>query len=351
LRVLQVLGGGAFPVQRRKFITLLGGAAASSGMAWSLGARAQQLPDRPRIAFLASLPADDVEGHARLTAFREGLEELGWRVGRNLDMDYRAAGRNTERLREFAHEMAASRPHVLVAAGAPALAALSQATRFLPIIFANATTDQGNTGYMARLARPARNASGFMNSESRFGWKWLELLRQIEPRITRVGVLRSDTTTGIGQMSAIQSVAPSYGVELTTLGDHDMREIERGIATFVRGPNHGLIVTSQLPQAERDLIIALAAQYRLPAVYGFRRYVEEGGLISYGTDQIEPYRKAAGYVDRILMGEKVFNLPVQAPLTYKTVLNTKTAKMLDIEIPERVLARTDEMLDASAHND
>jgi len=338
-------------MQRRKFITLLGGAAAASGMVWPLGSRAQQQPLRPRIAFLASLPAEDIEGHARLTAFREGLAELGWLVGRNLDMDYRSAGRDTERLHDHAHEMAASRPQVLVAGGAPALAALVQATRFLPIIFANATTDEGNTGYMARLARPARNAAGFMNAESRFGWKWLELLRQIAPGVTRVGVLRSDTTTGIGQMTAIRSVAPSYGVELTTLGDHDMGEIERGVATFVRGPNHGLIVTSQLAQAERERIIALAAQYRLPAVYGFRRYVEEGGLISYGTDQAEPYRKAAGYVDRILMGERVVNLPVQAPTTYKTVLNTRTAKMLGIEIPERVLARTDEMIDGSAHND
>jgi putative ABC transport system substrate-binding protein len=266
-------------------------------------------------------------------------------------MDYRAPGRDAERLREHAQELAASRPQVLVAAGAPALAALSHATRFLPIIFANATTDQGNTGYMARLARPARNATGFMNAESRFGWKWLELLRQISPDIRRVGVLRSDTTTGIGQMTAIQSVAPSYGVELTTLGDHNGREIERGIATFVRGPNHGLIVTSQLAQAERERVIELAAQYRLPVVYGFRRYVEEGGLISYGTDQAEPYRKAAGYVDRILTGEKVFNLPVQATVTYKTVLNTKTAKVLGIDIPERVLARTDEMTDGSTHND
>jgi putative ABC transport system substrate-binding protein len=204
---------------------------------------------------------------------------------------------------------------------------------------------------MARLARPARNAAGFMNAESRFGWKWLELLKQIAPGVTRVGVLRSDSTTGIGQMTAIRSVAPSYGVELTTLGDHDMGEIERGVATFVRGPNHGLIVTSQLAQAERERIIALAAQYRLPAVYGFRRYVEEGGLISYGTDQVEPYRKAASYVDRILTGEKVFNLPVQATLGYKTVLNTKTANMFGIDIPERVLARTDEMIDGSAHND
>jgi putative ABC transport system substrate-binding protein len=337
-------------VQRRRFITLLGSAAATSGVVWSLAARAQEPADRPRISFLTGLPAEDPEGHARLGAFEGGLAELGWRVGRNLDMDYRAAGRDAELFRKYAEEMAASRPQVLVASGAPALAALQKATRFLPIIFANATMDP-TTGYLARLARPARNASGVINFETRIGWKWLELLKQLAPHVTRVGVVRSDSPIGIGHMVAVQSMAPQYGVELTALYDHDAREIERGIATFVRGPNHGLIVASQLGQIERERTIELAAQYRLPTVYGFRRYVEEGGLISYGPDQIEPYRKAAGLVDRILMGEKVVDLPVQAPGQYKTILNMKTAKTLGIDIPERVLARTDEMIEWSPHND
>jgi len=324
---------------------LLGGTAATSAITWSLGARAQQPIPKPRIAFLAGLTAEDAEGHARLTAFQEALAEFGWRIGRNLDMDYRAAGRDAERLRRYAEELFAARPQVLIASGAPALAALQQVTLVRPIVFVNATLDQGNTGYLARLAQPARNATGFMNAESRFGWKWLELLKQISPRISRVAVLRSESSTGTGQMTAIQSVAPSFGVELTALGDHDSREVERGIATFVRGPNHGLIVTSQLDQTFREQAITLAAQYRLPTVYAFRRYVEEGGLISYGTDQIEPYRKAAGYVDRILMGERLVNLPVQAPVQYRTVLNMKTARELGIEIPERVLARTDERIE------
>ena len=337
-------------MQRRRFISLLGGAAAASGIAGPLAAQTLQQASRPRIAFLTGIVDEDPEGHARLVAFQEGLAELGWRLGRDLDMEYRAAGRDPERYRRYAEELVALRPQVLVAGGAPALAALLKATRFMPIIFANATMDE-STGYLARAARPARNAVGIMNFESRFAWRWLELLKQIAPRVTRVGVILGDTPTSIGQMKAIQPRAPLYGVELTTLGDHDAREIERGIATFVRGPNHGLIVASQLGEIERERTIELAAQYRLPTVYRFRRYVEEGGLISYGPDQTEPFRKAAGYVDQILMGERVINLPMQSPGQSKTVLNMKTAKALGIDIPEQVLARTDETIAWSRHND
>jgi putative ABC transport system substrate-binding protein len=327
-------------MQRREFITLLGGAMA----AWPLVARAQQLGSLPRIGFLTGLSADDAEGEARLAAFLQGLAELGWTVGRNLEMDYRAAGRDPDRYRKYAEELLALKPEVLLAGGTPALAALQQATRTLPIVFANATDPAGG-GYIARLARPGRNTTGFVNFESRFGWKLLELLKQFVPRITRVAIMHSDTSTGIAQMSALQAVAPRFGVELTALGDHDAREIERGIAAFVHGPNDGLIVTSQLDRIDREQIVALAARYRLPAVYAFRRYVAEGGLISFGTDQAEPYRRAAGYVDRILMGERPVNLPVQAPVKYETVLNMKTAGTLGLAVPDIVLRRTDEVIE------
>jgi putative ABC transport system substrate-binding protein len=259
-------------------------------------------------------------------------------------MDYRAAGRDPDRYRKYAEELVALRPEVAVAGGAPALAALQQATRTLPIVFAN-VTDSAGAGYLARLARPGRNITGFVNFEPRFGWKLLELLKQLAPRVTRVAIFRSAISTGIGQLGALQAVAPKFGVELTVLEDHDAGEIERGIATFVHGPNDGLIVTSQLDRIDREQIIALAALYRLPTVYAFRRYVAEGGLISFGTDQAEPYRQAAGYVDRILKGERPINLPVQAPVKYETVLNMKTARALGLEVPAQVLVRADEVIE------
>jgi putative ABC transport system substrate-binding protein len=301
-----------------------------------------------RIGFLTGLGADDAEGQARLAAFLQGLAELGWTVGHNLEMDYRAAGRDSDRYRNYAKELVALRPDLLVAGGAPAVAALQQATRTLPIVFANATDPAGD-GYLARLARPGRNITGFVNFEPRFGWKLLELLKQLVPRVTRVAILRNaisaGTSSGTGQLGALQAVAPKFGVELTVLEDHDVGEIERGIAAFVHGPNDGLIVTSQMDRINRERIIALAALYRLPAVYGFRRYVAEGGLISYGTDQAEPYRLAAGYVDRILNGERPVNLPVRAPVKYETVLNMRTANALGLDIPAQVLGRADEVIE------
>jgi putative ABC transport system substrate-binding protein len=326
-------------MRRRDFIALVGGAAAACPFV----ARAQQEPGVRRIGFLVGLPADDPEGQARLAAFRRGLAEMRWIVGRNLEMDYRTAGRDPDRYRKYAEELVALAPEVVVAGGAPALAALRQATPRLPIVFANATDPAGD-GYLPRLARPGRNTTGFVNFEPRFGWKLLELLKQLAPRVTRVAILRSSTSTAIGEMSALQAVAPKFAVELTALGDHDAREIERGIATFVHGPNDGLIVTSQLDRKAREQIIALAALYRLPAVYPFRRYVTEGGLISFGTDQAEPYRQAAGYVDHILNGERAIDLPVQAPTKFETVLNLKTARALGLDVPASVLARTDEVI-------
>jgi putative tryptophan/tyrosine transport system substrate-binding protein len=329
-------------MRRREFITLLGGAAAP--LLWPPAAHAQQRGSMRRIGVLVGLSADDPEGQARLAAFVQGLAELGWTVGRNLQMDFRAAGRDPDRYRKHAEELVALRPEVLVAGGTPSLDALRQAARTLPIVFANAT-DPAGAGYLARLARPGRNTTGFVNFESRFSWKLLELLKQLAPGVTRVAILPSTMSSGIGQMSALGAAAPRFGVELTTLEDHDAGEIERGIAAFVHGPDHGLIVTAQLNRIERERIIALASLYRLPAVYAFRRYVAEGGLISYGTDQAEPYRQAAGYVDRILDGERPIDLPVRGPVKYETVLNMRTARALGLDVPAQVLARADEVIE------
>ena len=263
-------------------------------------------------------------------------------------MDYRAAGRDPDRYRKYAQELVALRPDLFLAGGTPALTALQAALqqvarRTVPVVFANATDPAG--GYLARLARPGRNTAGIMNFEARFAWKWLELLKQIAPHVTRVAILRSETSTGTGQMEALQAARQRFGVEVTSLGDHDTREIERGIAAFVHGPNDGLIATSQLESIHREQIVTLAARYRLPAVYGFRRYVAEGGLISFGSDQVEPFRRAAAYVDRILNGERPIALPVQGPAKYELVLNMKTARALDFDVPASVLARADEVIE------
>jgi ABC-type uncharacterized transport system substrate-binding protein len=343
LSLKRILAGKGYPMHRREF--LLGGAAA----AWPLAAVAQQRDDVRRIGFLIGRPADDAEGQARLTAFRQGLAEAGWIIGRNLEMEYRAAGHDPDRYRKYARELVALEPDVLLAGGASALAALQQTTIRLPIVFANATDPAGG-GYLGRLARPARNITGFLNFEPRFGWKLLELLKQLAPGVTRVAILWGATSTAIGpMMEVLRTIAPRFGVELTVLGGHlaghDAGEIERGIATFVHGPNHGLIVISQLDPIDREHTIALAAKYRLPAVYAFRRYVAEGGLISYGTDQIGPFRRAAGYVDRILQGERPVDLPVQAPVKYEIALNMKTAEILGLTVPDIVRQRADEVIE------
>jgi putative ABC transport system substrate-binding protein len=326
-------------MHRREF--LLGGAAA----AWPLTAHGQQGDDIRRVGFLIGMPADDADGQARLAAFRRGLAASGWIVGRNLELASRAAGRDPDRYRRYAEELVALAPDVLVASGATALAALQQTTSRLPIVFANATDPAGG-GYLGRVARPARNTTGFLNFEPRFGWKFLELLKQLAPSTTRVAVLLDSTSTAMGpMMEALRAVAPKHGVELAAFGDHDAGEIERGIATFVHGPNHGLIVASQLDRIGREQIIALAALYRLPAAYAFRRYVAEGGLISYGTDQVEPFRRAAGYVDRILKGERPVDLPVQAPAKYEVALNMKTASALGLAVPDLVRLRADEVIE------
>ena len=326
-------------MHRREFVTLLGGAAA-----WPLAARAQQRDGARRIGFLIGRSADDAEAEVRRAAFVQSLAALGWIIGRNLEMDYRAAGRDPDRYRQYAQELVALAPDVLLAGGASSLAALQRATPRLPIVFANATDPAGGS-YLGRVARPARNVTGFLNFEPRFGWKLLELVKQLAPNVTRVAILHSDTPAAATAMESLHAVASRLGVELTALGDHDAREIEHGIATFVHGPNHGLIVTSRLARVDREQIIALAALYRLPAAYAFRRYVAEGGLISYDTDQIEPYRRAAGYVDRILNGERPSDLSVQVPAKYEIALNMKTARTLGLTVPDIVRQRADEIIE------
>jgi len=330
-------------MRRRDFMSLLGGAAAG----WPLAARAQQRERMRRIGFfLSGLAADDSEGQARTTAFVQGLQEYGWADGRNIRIDYRWGLQDPDRLHKSAVELVALAPDAILAGGPPAALALLKVTRTVPIIFANATDPVG-LGLVASLARPGGNATGFMNVEFGHTGKLLELLKQVAPKVVRVGVLRdSNVATGIGMLAAIQAVAPAFGVELTPIGDRDAEEIERGIIGFARGPNDGLIVTGRaLPRARRELIVALAARHRLPAVYSFRAFVAEGGLISYGTDQAEPYRLAAAYVDRILKGEKPADLPVQVPTKYETVLNLKTAKALGLDVPDIVRLRADEVIE------
>jgi putative tryptophan/tyrosine transport system substrate-binding protein len=327
-------------MQRREFITLLGGAAA-----WPLAARAQQRERMRRIGVLMSIASDDPESQARLTAFAQGLQELGWTIGRNLQIEYRWVAGDTERARRYAAELVALAPDVIFASGGAAVVPLQGATSTVPIVFA-ATADPVGAGNVASLARPGGNITGFSQFEYSISGKWLELLKQIAPQVKRVAVLRTTSVGGGGQFGAIQGAAPSFGVELTPIGLRDAGEIERGVAAFARQTNGGLIITGSAPaQVHRELIITLAARHRLPAVYPYRYFANGGGLISYGADAIDQYRRAAGYVDRILRGEKPADLPVQAPVKYETVLNLKTAKALGLQVPDIVLVRADEVIE------
>jgi putative tryptophan/tyrosine transport system substrate-binding protein len=328
-------------IARRDFITLLGGAVA----AWPLAARAQQRERRRRIGVLMNFTSDDPVSQDRLAAFVQGLQELGWTVGRNLQIDYRWGGGNVERYRTFAAELVALTPEVLVTAGAPAVEALQRATRTVPIVFTNVTDPVGG-GLVASLARPGGNTTGLTLSEYGLSGKWLELLKEIAPRVTRAAVLRDPVAVGIGQFAAIQAAAPSLQIELSPVDVRDASEIERAVTAFADGPNGGLIATaSALTAIHRELIIALATRHKLPAVYPFRYYVTSGGLISYGPDTVDQYRLAARYVDRILKGEKPADLPVQAPTKYELVINLKTAKALGLDAPPSVLARADEVIE------
>jgi putative ABC transport system substrate-binding protein len=332
-------------LSRRNFITLLGGAAAS-GAVWPVATRAQQRERMRRIGVLMSIAADDPESPARVTAFAQGLQQLGWTVGRSLRIDYRGAG-DIDLFRKYAAELVALVPDVILAGGGSTVPPLLQATRTIPVVFA-VTADPVGAGYVASLARPGGNTTGFALFEFSMGGKWLELLKQIAPRVTRVGVLRDvvNGTQGIPQFAAIQTAAPSFGVDLTPIGVRDATEIERGITDFVRGPNDGLIVTaSPLTAVHRDSITMLAARHRLPAVYPYRYHITAGGLIAYGPDLNDQYRLAAGYIDRILKGEKPADLPVQAPTKYELVINLKTAKALGLVVPDSLLAGADKVIE------
>jgi ABC-type uncharacterized transport system substrate-binding protein len=329
-------------MRRREFIALLGGAAA----AWPLAARAQQGERMRRICVLMSTAVDDPQDPARLAAFAQGLQELGWTIGRNLRIDYRWSASSPDNARKYAAELAALAPDVMLTSGTIALAAVQQISHTIPVVFVN-LIDPVSGGFVESLARPGGNATGFLLFEYGLSGKWLELLKEIAPRVTRVAALRDPTQgTGTGQLGAIQSAASQLGVEFRPVGVRDAREIERGIIDFARGSNGGLIVTAGTQARDhRELIIGLAARYRLPAVYFNRLFVEAGGLISYGADTIDPLRRAANYVDRILKGEKPADLPVQAPTKYELVINLKTAKALGLEIPDKLLALADEVIE------
>ncbi len=330
-------------MRRREFITLLGGARA----AWPLAARAQQPGGMRRIGVLMASGADDSEYQARIAAFLQGLAQLGWTDGRNVRIDTRWATTNADDLRRHAAELAALAPDVILSGtGTATVAPLLQATRTVPIVF-TIVIDPVGSGFVASLARPGGNATGFLMFEYGLSGKWLELLKQIAPGVTRAAVLRDPAiASGIGQFAAVQAAAPSLGVELSPVDARDAPEIERAVTAFARSGNGGLIVTaSPVATRHRDLIATLAARHRLPAVYGARHMVTAGGLISYSTDLIDQFRRAAGYVDRILKGEKPADLPVQAPTKYELVINLKTAKALGLELPATVLARADEVID------
>jgi putative tryptophan/tyrosine transport system substrate-binding protein len=331
-----------FGMRRREFVALLGGAAA----AWPLAARAQQGEPVRRVGVHMYWAADDAEGRARLAAFTQALQQLGWVDGGNVRIDTRATP-NADELRRHAAELVALAPDVLVAAsGTASVAALLQATRSVPIVFVT-VIDPVGAGFVANLARPGGNATGFTVFEYSIGGKWLELLKDIAPRVTRAAVLRqSGIAAGPGLFGAVQALAPSLGVELRPVDVREAGEIERAVTAFAHSSNGGLIVFGS-PGAtiHRDLIIALAAKHRLPAVYSTRHFAASGGLISFGPDFLDQHRRAAGYVDRILKGEKPADLPVQAPTKYELVINLKTAKALGLEIPPTLLARADEVIE------
>jgi putative tryptophan/tyrosine transport system substrate-binding protein len=328
-------------MRRREFITLLGGAAA-----WPVAARAQQAERVRRVGVLVGFHANDPQGEARVTEFRQGLQALGWIDGRNLRIDVSWGAGDADSVRKRAAEVMALAPEVVLAAGSRAVAAFQHQTRALPIVFVQVVDPVGG-GFVESLAAPGGNVTGFTQFEYGISGKWLELLKEIAPRVTRVAILRDPgIAAGAGQLGAIQSVAPSFGVELRPIDVRDASDIERGIAAFVRSSNGSLIVTgANLANTHRKLIITLAARHKLPAVYTNRFYIADGGLISYGADPVDQYRRATAYVDRILKGEKPADLPVQAPTKYELVINLKTAKALGLEVPPALLARADEVIE------
>jgi putative tryptophan/tyrosine transport system substrate-binding protein len=330
-------------MKRRVFITLLGGAV----VAWPLTARAQQAMRMRRIGVLMNQAADDPEAPPRVSAFAQGLQERGWIIGDNVRIDYRWGASDVDRFRRYAEELLALAPDVVLATASSIVGILLQASRTVPIVFV-ATIDPVGSGFVASLARPGGNATGFIAYEFSLSGKLLELLKEIAPAVTRVAVIRDPfVPAGSAGFAAIQTVAPAFGVELTQVGVRDADEVEHGIKAFARGSNDGLIIVgppSSL-QVHRDLIITLAAQYRLPAVYPVPYFVTSGGLISYGPNVVDQYRRAAAYVDRILRGEKPADLPVQNPVKFALTVNLRTAKALGLDLPATVLARADEVIE------
>jgi putative ABC transport system substrate-binding protein len=327
-------------MRRRAFVSLLSGVAAT----WRLAARAQQPERMRRIGVLMNTVSDDAEGQARLAAFHQGLQQLGWTVGHNVRLDYRWGDDDAERIRKGATELVALASDVILASGTTSVAALRQATRTVPIVFA-IVSDPVGAGFVESLARPGGNITGFMALEFGASAKWLELLKEVAPSVTRVAVLR-DLTIGIAQLAAIQAVAPALGVELTPIGIRDAVDIERAVTAFARGSTDGMIVVaSTLALIHRELITMLVARHQLPAVYPFRYFVTVGGLLSYGPNTVDQFWRAGAYVDRILKGEKPADLPVQAPTKHELVINLKTARAIGIEIPPTLLACADEVIE------
>jgi len=330
-----------FGVRRREFVALLGGAAA-----WPVAARAQQAERMRRVGVLIPLAADDPQSQRRLTAFVQGLQELGWTDGRNIRIETRWTAGDTDRMRRHAAELVALAPDVILASGGTVVGALLEASRTTPIVF-TLTVDPVGAGHVASLARPGGNATGFTGYEYGLAAKWLELLKEIAPRVTRAAVVRDTATTqGVGLFAVIRGASSALSMELRPVDVRNADEIERGITAVAREGNGGLIVTaSGLAIVHRDLIITLAARHKLPAIYFQNYFVHAGGLVSYGPDPVEPHRQAAQYVDRILKGENPGDLPVQAPTKYQLTINLKTAKALGIEMPPTLIARADEVIE------
>ncbi|MGA9197366.1 MAG: ABC transporter substrate-binding protein [Pseudolabrys sp.] len=328
-------------MQRRDFITLLGGAA----VAWPFAARAQQDTRMRRIGALVGAD-DDLDTQTRIGAFRQGLQQLGWVDGQNVRIDVRAGSGDADRTRRYAEELVALAPDVIVTTGSAAVAPMLKATRTVPVVFTS-VVDPVGAGFVNSLARPGGNATGFVLFEYSLSAKWLELLKEVAPGVKRVAVIRDpEISGGTGQFGAIQTAAPSLGLDLIAISPREAGEVERAIAAFARAPNGGLITTSSaLAVIRRDLIIGLAAKHKLPAIYHRRLFAASGGLISYGPDVIDMFRRAAGYVDLILKGEKPADLPVQAPTKYELVINLKTAKALGLTVPPRLVARADEVIE------
>jgi ABC-type uncharacterized transport system substrate-binding protein len=329
-------------MNRRQFITLLGGAA----VAWPFASQAQQRERARRIGVLNTFAAEDPEGQARIAALLQALQPLGWTVGTNLSIDHRWGTGDAATTRKNAAELVALAPDVILTSGAAGVGPLLETTRSVPVVFV-LVADPVGAGFVDSLSRPGGNATGFIAVEYGMGSKLLELLKEIAPRVTRAAVIRDPAiSAGIGMFGAIQSAAPSLGVEATPVNVRDIGQMESAIATFARTGNGGLVVTpSPLAFAHRDLIVSLAARHNLPAVYFTRTFVATGGLACYGPDNLDQYRRAAGYVDRILKGEKPADLPVQAPTRYELVINLKTAKALGLEVPPMLLARADEVIE------